>query len=350
MKKAFAVAAALALLGSSIAAQADVFNLGTGFTNLETVAVGNPGNAADTRYETPGYGSVGYTYNIGKYEVTAKQYTDFLNNRAKCDGDPYGLYDTAMGDLSGSLGCNIQRSGGGTVADPYVYTVADDWANRPVNWVSYWDACRFANWLGNGQGNGDTETGAYTLNNYNGPDGRTIQRNAGWKWAVTSEDEWYKAAYYKGGGADAGYWDYPTQSDSVPSNDLVDPDTGNNANFGHIDQEGRPTGGPYYRTNVREFENSASAHGTFDQGGNVWEWNEAVVYQDSSHADRGMRGGSFCNSAVDSLRASSRYGDYPTGQYYAYIGFRVSEVPEPASIVALAGAFGSLLAFRRRKV
>ena len=36
-------------------------------------------------------------------------------------------------------------------------------------------------------------------------------------------------------------------------------------------------GSPYYRTNVGEFENSASAYGTFDQGGNVWEWNEAIT-------------------------------------------------------------------------
>jgi hypothetical protein len=88
------------------------------------------------------------------------------------------------------------------VGNPYEYTVASSHVNRPVNLVSYWDACRFANWLHNGQptgaqGPGTTETGAYTLNGYNGVDGRTIQRNADWKWAITSEDEWYKAAYHK---------------------------------------------------------------------------------------------------------------------------------------------------------
>jgi len=66
-----------------------------------------------------------------------------------------------------------------------------------------------------------------------------INREADWKWAMTSEDEWYKAAYYKGGGTNAGYWDYPTGSDSVPSNDLLNPDGGNNANanFGGGDLE-----------------------------------------------------------------------------------------------------------------
>ena len=130
MKKAFAVTAALALLCLGSLAQADVFSLGPGLTNLETVAVGDAGNAADTRYESPGYGSVGYNYNIGKYEVTAAQYTDFLNAKAKTDD--YELYnvfmDTELG--LGWAGCNIVRSG---ISGNYSYSVASDWANRPVN-------------------------------------------------------------------------------------------------------------------------------------------------------------------------------------------------------------------------
>ena len=96
MKTGCAVTAALALLCLNGIAQANVFNLGPGLTNLETVTVGDPGNATDTRYASPGYGSVGHTYNIGKYEVTAAQYTDFLSHKAK--SDPYGLYNTTMAD------------------------------------------------------------------------------------------------------------------------------------------------------------------------------------------------------------------------------------------------------------
>ena len=70
--------------------------------------------------------------------------------------------------------------------------------------MSFWDACRFANWLQNGQpkgmqGAGTTETGAYTLTAA-GINNNTVVRNANWKWAVPSEDEWYKAAFYKGAG------------------------------------------------------------------------------------------------------------------------------------------------------
>ncbi len=61
---------------------------------MEMVTIGNPGNEPDTRYETPGYGGVDYVYEIGKYEVTAGQYTEFLN--AVADEDTYGLYNADM--------------------------------------------------------------------------------------------------------------------------------------------------------------------------------------------------------------------------------------------------------------
>ena len=306
---------------------------------IDTVPVGNPGNVPDTRYTTPGYGAVAYTYNIGKYEVTAGQYTAFLNAVAKID--TYQLYALSMGRAEG---CGIARSGAGTVGDPYTYSVASDFANRPVNWVSYWDCGRFANWLHNGQptgaqGAGTTERGAYTLDGYNGTDGRTIQRNANWKWAVTSDDEWYKAAYHKNDGVTGNYFDYPTSSDSVPSNVLGNPtDPGNNATYY---SNGYTIGSPYYRTEVGAHENSESPYGTFDQGGNVYEWNEAVLYERS----RGLRGGSFSGYDYD-LRASYRDSSFPMLEY-SFIGFRVSEVPEPAALSLLA--LGGVMVLRRRK-
>jgi len=51
----------------------------------------------------------------------------------------------------------------------YTYSVAADWANRPVNWVSWADAAGYCNWLTNGQASGDQtagtiEDGTYALN------------------------------------------------------------------------------------------------------------------------------------------------------------------------------------------
>lgn len=332
MKRIFILTTVLTL--AAVTAQADVFNLDAGLTNLEMVTVGDPGNAADNRYASPGYGSVGYTYNIGKYEVTAAQYCDFLNHKAQ--RDTYDLYNTAMADTRDNIwGCNIQRSGS---RGSYTYSVAADWANKPVNYVSYWDACRFVNWLCNGQGNGDTETGAYTLRGQTGYDGRSIKRNPGWSWAVTSEDEWYKAAYYKGGGTDAGYWDYPTQSNTDPSN-LLDNPTGSSNSATYLDTS-YTIGSPYYRTDVGAHENSNSAYGTFDQGGNVYEWNESIVRQDVTYASRCLRGGSFERNA-SCLQASARIDSVPADSYR--IGFRVVQaVPEPSSILALLSGIAGL--------
>ncbi|HOW74072.1 MAG TPA: SUMF1/EgtB/PvdO family nonheme iron enzyme [Phycisphaerae bacterium] len=318
---------------------------------IQTVPVGNPGNVGELSGEGAGgygpdriCGAVDYTYNVGMYEVTAGQYTAFLN--AVAGVDTYWLYNRSMSRLDNGSG--ITRSGGGTVGNPYIYSVASDFANRPVNYVSYWDCCRFANWLHNGQPGGaqgatTTERGAYTLDGYNGFHGWTIQRNAGWKWAVTSEDEWYKAAYYKGGATNAGYWDYPTSSDAAPGRDMTDA-SGNNANQ-------RTGSGPYpidsgkYTTVVGEFQNSDSPHGTFDQGGNVWEWNEAIVSQDATYAYRGWRGGAFYNSGYY-LLASYRSWRNPAVEDNS-IGFRVVQVPEPAAFTLLV--LGGWAVIRRRR-
>lgn len=324
--------------------------------SIDLVAVGNPGNTGEASGGggvltfDPEFtcGAVAYTYNIGKYEVTAGQYTEFLNAVARTDA--HGLYNMNMGKPASAWGCNIQRTGS---PGSYFYSVTADWKDRPVNYVSYWDACRFTNWLHNGQptddqGPGTTETGAYTLDGYSGIDGRSIQRNPDWQWAVASEDEWYKAAYHKNDGATGNYFDYPTSSNSMPINILGSPtDPGNNATY--CDYYGTGNGGytidsPYYRTKAGAHENSASPYGAFDQGGNIEEWNEAIVFQGTGYAYRGMRGGSF-DGGGDGLHASYRGYGYPDTEY-SHIGFRVVYIPEPASaILLIIGSFGL---FRRR--
>ena len=245
------------------------------------VTVGNPGNPGELSGQgVTGWGpericgAVDYVYNIGKYEVTAGQYTEFLN--AVAATDPHELYSPGM---SSSWGCGIYQS---ESAGSYEYTVAPEWADRPVNYVSFWSAARFANWLHNGQGAGDTESGAYV----NIGDQSSFARQPGAQFFIPTEDEWYKAAYHKNEGANGDYYDYPTGSDIAPSNNLIDPDPGNNA----TSYDGEYTiGDPYYRTEVGAHENSDSPYGTFDQGGNVWEWDETILYDTS----RGMRGGGY---------------------------------------------------------
>ena len=344
IKKMAGITVAAFLLTTGMA-QADVFNMGSGLTSLEMVSVGNPGNAADTRYATPGYGAVNYTYNIGKYEITAGQYTTFLNAVAKTD--TYSLYNTNMDTAVYSRGCNIKRTGS---SGNYSYSVASDWANRPVNLVSWGDSARFANWLTNGQPTGaqgltTTEDGSYYLNGATtNAQLSAVTRKPNAKYVIPTENEWYKAAYYdpnKPGGA--GYWDYPTRSNATPSNVLSSTGT-NNATF--YQNGGSTIGNPYWRTTVGVFADSPGPYGTFDQGGNVWEWNEAVI----DGTDRGLRGGSFGAYGGGGgwdydLAASYRYHYDLTGEDIL-IGFRIAEVPEPATLSLLV--LGGLAVIRRR--
>ena len=294
---------------------------------IDLVPVGNAGNLDDTT----GYGSVAYSYEIGKYEVTNAQWREFLNAKASVD-DPYGLYNASMsGDYGG-----IDRN---WLDDHYVYTAKGgdtNWDNRPVNWVSFWDAARFCNWLHNGQGDGDTETGAYI----NIGDPSTFARQSDATWCIPTENEWYKAAYHKNDGVTENYFIFPTGTDITPSNQVVDPDRGNNANFL---SGGFTIGSPYYMTEVGEFENSESPYGTFDQGGNLREWNEAII----DGSSRGIRGGYWfhCASEMSVLARTSRD---PAGEY-GYIGFRVAHIPEPAGVVLFAGMAMIFLCRNRKR-
>ncbi len=285
---------------------------------LATVTVGNPGNADDTYGD--GYGGVDYIYNIGKYEVTAAEYAHFLN--AVAGVDTYGLYNTSMWSMQ--YGCKIERfDGSGTEGDPYQYRVTDEWDDRPVNFVSWGDAARFANWLHNGrpkggQGLATTEDGSYFLDGVmSETELLAITREPDATWVIPSEDEWYKAAYHYNDGVTGNYYNYAT-SGQVSSNDLIHPDPGNHATYY---DSGHTIGGPYFRTVVGAHENSVSPYGTFDQDGNVWEWNEPVVYD----VARLLRGGSWSYQR-SYLGATSRWGNFGTSESH-YAGFRVAEVP-----------------------
>jgi len=315
---------------------------------IDTIPVGNAGNTGEWSGESYGgygpnriCGAVDYDFNIGTYEVTAGEYTAFLT--AVAGVDTYVLYNPNM-----SYGSGISRSGGGTVGNPYTYTVDPAFVHRPVNYVSWGDAARFTNWLTNGQGNGSTETGAYDLNGAMTDDDLlavvvpSAAQRATWStgaksyFLLTSEDEWYKAAYHDS--ESEAYFDYPTSSNTAPGRDMAETiNVGNNANY-YTGSGANPIDSGKYTTVAGEFELSYSPYGTFDQGGNVWEWNESIV----SGSYRGLRGGAFDNH-VNNLHAAARAFNSPTYESYD-IGFRVSEVPEPASIAVLAlGSIGVLL-------
>jgi len=308
--RSFVMGAAVLVLWSTIA-RAEV--------TLDWAIVGNKDNAADDT----GYGSVDHLYRISKHEVTNRQYAEFLNAVDPDGTNPYDLYNTDMGSGFGGIGYNPGNPSGSK------YGVLSGRGEMPVNYVSFWDAIRFANWLNNGQGSGDTETGAYTLTS-DGISGNTVARNPGWRYAVPDEEEWYKAAYY----SPSGYFDYPTASNTLP-NAEAPPGGSNSANFNYAVGD---------LTDVGAYTSSDSPCGTFDQGGNVWEWNETRVM--SQH--RGVRGGSFVHYG-GALNASNYNDSSPPAHENLDVGFRVVRVPEPGSVTLLVcGLVAGLMGWTRR--
>ena len=131
-------------------------------------------------------------YQIAKYEVTNAQYAEFLN--AVADTDPYGLYNPNMG---ARLWAASPQPASRAASPTRVIPGRED---MPVNFVSFYDALRFANWLHNGQPTGAQnaahDRGRGLHDHAHGIATTSIARNAGATIFLTSEDEWYKAAYY----------------------------------------------------------------------------------------------------------------------------------------------------------
>lgn len=246
----------------------------------------------------------------------------------------------------------ISRSGSGTLADPYSYSVIGS-GDRPISYISWFDAARFANWVNNGATNGaSTETGAYTLNG--ATSGNSFNRNPGATWYLPSRDEWFKAAYYKGGGTNADYWLYPTMSDTAPGNVIGAAANQANYRLGNIysvTQTNTFSSSQNYLTTAGAFTSSESPYGTFDQAGNVQEWTEA-----KSGANRVYMGGRWVDTDASMMFINSGGASLVPTSEDPTTGFRLasasaSSVPEPGTWAAAALLVGgaAFARWRRRK-
>lgn len=309
---------------------------------IDMVTVGDANNPADP---LTGYGSVGYTYEIGKYEVMNSQYAEFLNSVAATD--TYGLYNIGM--ASDPRGGIVRSGSDGS----YTYSVKDNMGDKPVNYVSFYDAVRFANWLQNGQpagaqGPGTTETGSYTVFTDGSNNTTNVSARTSSGWVIPTENEWYKAAYFQpssaGGPAD-NYWLYPTQSDVAPAPGLADA-AGNITNAGpnvvNYNSGADWNGQNGNVTTVGSAgPSSDSYYGTFDQGGNLYEWDETII----NGSSRGWRGGDWLNNASP-IQATTRNNNPPSAET-GEIGFRLA-IPEPPCVgAAVVAALGLCVCGRR---
>jgi hypothetical protein len=305
----------MSIAGSVVNAQTITENFGTGVNSfsIDFVTIGNPNNATDAT----GYGSVAYTYNMGKYEVSRE------------------MIDKA--NAAGGLGITLQD----------MTNYSGNGANKPATGVNWYEAAKFVNWLNTstgGQaaykfdGSGKFQLWSSTDAGYNAAN---QFRNSLAKYVIASTDEWYKASY----GSPNGIWyNYPTGSNTAPTPVGGGTDV-NTAVYNRYDWES---------TTADIFDaGGLSAYGTMAQGGNVWEWNESAFdgHNDMSDKMRDLRGGSWGYGGELAMNASTVSPHDPNVEEPS-IGFRVastSSVPEPSALSLLAVGLGGLAMIRRRR-
>jgi formylglycine-generating enzyme len=281
---------------------------GNQFT-MDFVTIGNPGNAPDTTGSPNPAGSVAYTYNLGKYEVSRDQI-----NKA---------------NAAGSLGITLDN----------MTIYGGNGVNRPATGVSWYEAAKFVNWLNTSTGGtaaykfvgGTFQLWSSTDAGYNASN---MFRNSLAKYWLPSSNEWYKAAY---GNLNGTWNNYATGSDSAPTS-VASGTAANTAVY-------TPQSGPADITSA----GGLSPWGTMGQGGNVWEWNESAFDGSNNTAgeNRELRGGSWEN--VGSLLDASIRDSFDPTDGYISLGFRVASVPEPSALSLLAVGLGGMAMMRRRR-
>ncbi|SIO59744.1 Formylglycine-generating enzyme, required for sulfatase activity, contains SUMF1/FGE domain [Rhodovulum sp. ES.010] len=297
-----------------------------------------PVPANRTTYDpVTGRGLVFDDFLISRTELTNTQWITFLNEMGPKVAERFCLFAPAM---EGGLVSGLERRPEGSKP---AFRVKPGWEDRPVTYVSWYAAARFANWAhyrltpdpaDDGQIEGTDKTGAYDTRNFPkqcGQAGRPEQqpesRNPGALAFLPTVDEWYLAAFAdRSGGSVTRFWTYPTRSDQPPDN--LDKEIGANYQIGQTLGEGPP----YYVARVDSYAGSPSPSGTLQQGGNVWEWAEDWKNRGNGRGwrgdewTRGILGGSF--NYID-LGLNRRNVD-PGAPYqiYPFYGVRLAMSPD----------------------
>jgi autotransporter-associated beta strand protein len=304
------------------------------------VRVGNTGNVAGNL----GRGTVAYEYRIMKFEWTNNQYIDYLNAVDPEGTSPYDIWNYQM--VTYAQG-GITKTG---TVNGARYVAKENYGTKPVTQVSWSDAARVANWLHNGaqtygttaSGSAAIVSGAYTLTGV--INGTMVAKNTGAKYWISSENEWYKAAYYNPtlNGGSGGYRYFGNGFDSTPTpvgaTSTGDGTAGPNGNYANYNRgadwdslDGKLTsvgtnGGPSY-------------YGTHDMAGNVAEWAGELALSAGSSGI--VMGGDFTDRYESSIGNMSRAGVHPSAKGGTW-GFRLAcsvSVAEPSTWVI--GAVGS---------
>lgn len=341
-----AFAGCLALAVASIAATASA-------VTIDFRTIGNPGNPGNTVSGTAGpsnpsgLGSVSAVFQMAATETTNAQYAAFLNAVDPNGTNPRGVYVLSMGTSTrGGITFNAGAGSGAKYSvkggSPSGAPAGSSYGQMPVNFVSWFSAARFVNWLNNGQPSGTSaaaamEIGAYTLNS--ATSGNIVARNANAQYFLPSVNEWYKAAFYSGTGST--YTLYQTKSNAAPTATVSNFTLANAANYANASS---------MPMDVGSYVNARSAYGLFDMLGNVAEMTDNTG-SSASTAYRSM-GGGWGASALAANAKSTPVNALGTTLSQG-TGFRVAAVPEPGTIalagLGIASLFGLDWMKRRKK-
>jgi len=161
---------ALVYQSASATSLLETFGAGANAFTMEFVTIGNPNNAADTTGAPNPAGSVAYTYNLGKHEVSREQITK---------ANSAGSLGITMHDMSGYGGNGLLK---------------------PATGISYYEAAKYVNWLNTSTGGTAAYkfvSGTFTLWSAGdaGYNASNMFRNSLAKYWLPSSNEWYKGAY-----------------------------------------------------------------------------------------------------------------------------------------------------------
>jgi hypothetical protein len=154
-------------------------------------------------------GSVNYTYQISKYEITVSEYVLFLNSVDPFGSNPNDIYSAVME----GIGLDLTRVAG------YRYYLSGIFDNKPLTYINFSRAARFCNWLYNGAKKYRTSDSNSTAPQNNGVYNIGVSTTiyaapvSDSKFRLPTYSEWFKSAYYNGSGS---YYLYATQSNNLP--------------------------------------------------------------------------------------------------------------------------------------